>query len=152
MNNDTNKKIRSGENYKLLEIGKFEHLDQHEFVHPRFGTKDTARIFVGELLDSSGSEISFRKLAPGTTIPFLHKHHEHEEIYVFLRGKGQFQVDEDVFQVEEGSIVKVSTQGSRSLKNNSDEFMIYMVVQATEGSLKKYNVMDGYRVDEGPKL
>ena len=152
MNKDIWKQIKSGKNYKAINIGNFDELEQYEFIHPKFGTKDPARIFVGELLETTGSELSVRKLAPGTTIPFLHKHHKNEEVYIFLNGSGQFCVDGDIFQVSEGSIIKVATDGSRSLKNDSDEFMIYMVIQALEGSLQQYNVLDGYRVAGEVKL
>ena len=144
--------IRSGKNHKAIDMGKFDELDKHQFVHPKFGTVDPARIFVGEQLETKGSEISFRKLAPGTTIPFLHKHHRNEEVYILLKGSGLFQVDNDILKIREGSIIKVAPEGSRSLKNTSEEHMIYMVVQAVEESLKDFNVMDGYRVDGEIKL
>lgn len=141
------KQISSGKNFKAIDIGKLDELDQHEFVHPKLGTKDGSRLFVGEALGTKGSEISFRELAPGTTVPFLHKHYKHEEVYIFLKGCGQFQVDALVFDIKEGSIVKVDSGGSRSVRNNSDSPMIYMVLQATEGTLAEYNVLDGYRVE-----
>ena len=141
------KNISSGQNFKAIDIGRIDELAQHEFIHPKFGTTDKARLFVGEDLETKGSEISFREISPGTTIHFLHKHHKHEEVYIFLKGSGQFQVHNVVFEVREGSIVKVTTEGSRSLQNNSGSPMVYLVVQALEGNLAEYNVLDGYRVD-----
>lgn len=139
--------ISEGKNHKAINIGSLDNLHDHNFVHPKFGTVDKSRIFVGELLQSTGAEISIRELAANTTIPFLHTHKKHEEIYVFLKGKGLFQVDDEIFDVEEGSIVRVAAKGKRSLKNSMNNSMTYMVIQATEGSLNDYNISDGLRVD-----
>lgn len=113
---------------------------------------DKGRLFVGEMLKTTGVEISFRALEPKTTIPFLHKHHQHEEIYVFLKGKGNFQVDDHVFEVAEGSLVRVSPDGNRTLSNTLDKDLVYMVIQAKAGSLEAYNIMDGYREQGEIKL
>jgi len=119
-------------------------LNQYEFIHPKTEKVDKGRLFVGEILKTTGVEISFRELAPKTTIPFLHKHFQHEEIYVFLKGKGNFQVDDDVFDVSEGSLVLVTPDGNRTLSNTLDKEMVYMVIQGTAGSLDAYNIMDVY--------
>lgn len=141
-----------GKNHKAINLGSFDQLGQHSFLHPKFKTENKGRIFVGELLETNGAEISFREMPGNTTVPFLHKHNEHEEIYVFLKGMGEFQVDDEVFKVEEGSVVKVASNGSRTLSNTSEEVMIYMVVQATQNTLKGYDVSDGYRVDGAVKI
>jgi mannose-6-phosphate isomerase-like protein (cupin superfamily) len=86
------------------------------------------------------------ELPAKTTIAFLHKHNKHEEIYIFLKGYGQYQVDNDTFQIMEGSIV------SRTLRNDSESGMIYMVVQSTEKSLTGYDISDGYRIDGEIKI
>ena len=139
--------ISEGLNYKAINIGPLARLTDHTFIHPKFGTKNEGRIFVGEHLRSTGSEISFRDLPAKTTITFLHKHRTHEEIYIILKGSGQYQVDEDIFRIGEGSVIRVSPDGSRTLCNDSGESMIYMVVQAAAETLKGYDVSDGYRVE-----
>ena len=144
--------ISSGQNFKAIDIGSLDQLNEHEFVHPKFGTVDKSRIFIGELLETSGAEISFRDLSPNTVIPFLHKHHKNEEIYIFLKGEGKFQVDDNVFSVKEGTVVKVMPDGNRTLSNNSNEHMIYMVVQAKINSISGYNISDGYREEGEIKL
>lgn len=141
------KTLSEGQNHRAINIGSFSKLNQYSFKHPKFDHTDKSRLFVGELLKTSGSEISFRELARNTSVPFLHKHNEHEEIYIFLKGSGKFQVDESVFKIEEGSIVKVAPHGSRTLSNESGEVMIYIVVQAKANSLAAYNVLDGLRVE-----
>ncbi|MEN8228341.1 MAG: cupin domain-containing protein [Bacteroidota bacterium] len=138
--------IAENKNYKAIDIGSFDQLSKHEFIHPKFKNIDKGRLFIGELLQTTGAEISFRELPSNTKIPFLHKHHKHEEIYIFLKGSGQFQVDDEVFKIKEGSIVRVSMEGNRTLSNDSKEPMIYMVVQSQADTLAGYDVSDGYRV------
>ncbi|WP_238766784.1 cupin domain-containing protein [Maribellus maritimus] len=146
------KTTSENKNYKAVDIGPLAELAKHEFIHPKFKTTDKGRIFIGELLQTTGAEISFRELPAGTVISFLHKHIKHEEIYVFLKGSGQFQVDDDAFQISEGSIVKVSVHGSRALSSDSNEPLVYMVIQSHQNTLADYNVSDGYRVEGNLKL
>ena len=142
--------IAQSENFKAIDLGSLSEISQYEFIHPKFNTSDKARIFIGELLETSGAEISFRELPPKTSIPFLHQHKTHEEIYIFLKGSGKIQVDDTVFPVREGSVVKVTTKGSRTLA--SDTNLTYMVVQAQAHSLNNYNVLDGQRVEGEIKI
>ena len=144
--------IAEGKNYKAINIGPLDRLPDHQFVHPLFKTIDKGRLFVGELLETSGAEVSFRELPAKTTIPFLHKHHQHEEIYIFLKGVGLFQADDNIFPVNEGSIIRVGTDVSRTLSNDAEEPMIYMVVQSHINSLAGYHVSDGYRVEGEIKI
>ena len=146
------KTISEGKNHKAINIGRLDKLNDHTFIHPLFKTETKGRLFVGELLRTTGAEISFRDLPEKTTISFLHKHHEHEEIYIVLKGYGKFQVDEDVFDIEEGSVIRVDVDGNRTLSNTSNESMIYMVIQAQRNSLKGYDVSDGYRTEGEIKI
>ena len=144
--------ISENKNYKAIDIGPMAKWSEHEFVHPKLKTTDKGRLFIGELLQTTGAEISFRELPAGTTVSFLHKHNKHEEVYIFLKGSGQFQVDDDIFNVKEGSIVKVALNGSRTLSSNAEGPVIYMVVQAHHNTLAGYNTSDGYRVEGEIKL
>lgn len=152
MNMTKVKAISENKNYKAIDIGPLDQLSKYEFLHPKTGTLVKGRLFIGEILHTTGAEVSFRELPPKTAIPFLHKHHKHEEIYIFLKGKGRFQVDDDVFEIQEGSIVKVSLDGNRIFSNNSETPMIYMVIQSHADTLAGYNVSDGYRVEGEIKL
>lgn len=109
-------------------------------------------MFVGELLESSGAEISFQELSPKTTIPFLHQHNNHEEIYIFLNGFGKFQVDDDCFDIKVGTIVKVSPKGKRTLRNSSEKPLVYMVIQTRINSLTDRYISDGFRAEGEIKI
>jgi mannose-6-phosphate isomerase-like protein (cupin superfamily) len=139
--------ISENKNYKAIDIGPMDRLSEQEFFHPKFNRTDRGRIFTGALMNSTGAEISFREMPPDTKVPFLHKHHEHEEIYVFLNGSGRFQVDGDIFPVKGGSIVRIAPDGDRALCSDPGAPLRYMCIQATAGTLNGYDVADGFRTD-----
>jgi mannose-6-phosphate isomerase-like protein (cupin superfamily) len=134
-----------GNNYTSLDLGEFENLMDYSFLHPRLKNVVQGKIFVGNLLKATGAEISFSLLPPHTVIPFLHQHKNHEEIYIVIKGSGQFQVDGVVFDIKEGSVIRVAPDGKRSYRNNSDHPLIVMCIQSQKDSLDNFSVYDGYR-------
>jgi mannose-6-phosphate isomerase-like protein (cupin superfamily) len=139
--------ISEGDNFTAVNIGNFDGLLEHSYIHPKLRTEVVGKVFVGEAIHSSGTEISFQLLSPKKEISFLHKHRNHEEVYVIIKGKGQFQVDGKCFDVKEGSVVRIAPEGSRTLRNDTDNPMIYMCIQAQQGSLDSNYIFDGYRVE-----
>lgn len=91
--------------------------------------KIPGKVFGGQAVGATGAEFSFQVFAPGQETGFLHTHKKHEELYYFLAGKGEFQVDGKVFPVEEGSVVRVAPDGRRSVRNNGNEPLIMLYVQ-----------------------
>ena len=87
------------------------------------------KVFVGQALQATGSELSFQTLVPGQDSGFLHSHKTHEELYFILRGQGEYQVDGEVFPVTEGSIVRVAPEGKRALKNTGNDEMLMLCIQ-----------------------
>ena len=71
-------------------------------------------MFAGQAVGATGSELSFQTLVPGQDSGFLHTHKTHEELYIILKGEGQYQVDGEVFPVSEGTIIRVAPDGKRS--------------------------------------
>lgn len=141
------KLIAEGKNYRAINIGSLNDLNDYTYLHSKLKTELLGKLFLGEFLGTTGMEISIRDLPPKSTIPFLHKHYEHEEVYIILKGKGMFQVDNDTFELSEGSVVRVDTDGNRTLGNTQDYTMIYMVIQARRNTLNGYDVNDGYRTN-----
>lgn len=137
-----------GINFSVLEIGNLTNLSEYSYFHPLLKTEIPGKLFVGELLKTTGVEISFQEIAPKTEIPFYHKHKKQEEIYFIIKGSGQFQVDDTIFDIQEGSLIRVAPEGKRTWRNNSESPMIYMVIQASCNSLDKHYVDDGYGIRE----
>ena len=75
-------------------------------------------------------------------MPIYHQHQQNEEVYIFIQGKGQVQVDGEVIDVQEGSIVRIAPHGERIWRNNSNEPLLYIVIQTRERSLTQYGLAD----------
>ena len=140
-----NVKIKSeGINHIAIDLGLIDQLMDYSYMHPKRHQEVKGKVFVGEILKSTSSEISFTVIPPKTDMLFMHQHKNHEEIYVFLKGSGQFQVDDSIFDVSEGSVIRISPNGKRIYRNNSDNPLTFLCIQNQMGSLDKFNVEDGF--------
>jgi len=120
--------IKSGKNYCAVSVGKMSEIIEHELpMGPDFTLK--GKVFVGQAVGATGSELSFQTLVPGQDSGFLHTHKTHEELYIILKGEGQYQVDGEVFPVGEGTVVRVSPDGKRALKNTGSENLTMLCIQ-----------------------
>ena len=113
-----------------------------KFAHASVGSlgEFEGKQFVKDATGATSCEISFGSLPAGTAVPFFHSHKENEENYIILSGSGRFQVDDEVFDIAEGSVIRVSTNCDRNLKCTSDEPMVYICIQAREGGLGGYTM------------
>ena len=122
------KTLNKGDKYAHASVGPLQGFEGKQFVKDATG--------------ATSCEISFGTLPPGGTVPFFHSHRNNEENYIILSGKGKFQVNDDVFEIGEGSVIRVSTNCDRNIKNTSEELMCYICIQAKEGSLGGYTMDD----------
>lgn len=98
--------------------------------------------FIKEATGATSCEISFGSLPTGAAVPFFHSHKANEENYIILSGAGRFQVDDAVFDIAEGSVIRVATNCDRNLKCTSSEPLTYICIQAGEGTLGGYTMTD----------
>ncbi|MDE6287952.1 MAG: cupin domain-containing protein, partial [Muribaculaceae bacterium] len=120
-------------------------LNQGEkFAHATVGSLKTfeGKQFVKDATGATSCEISFGTLPSGAAVPFFHSHKENEENYIILSGEGRFQVNDDVFDVAEGSVIRVATGCDRNIKCTSENPLVYICIQAREGSLGGYTMTD----------
>ncbi|WP_252314934.1 cupin domain-containing protein [Sinobaca sp. H24] len=136
---------KEGTNYTAAYPGKWEDLKDYK-IEGRVKTR--GKLFLNELLGLTSMEASLSSFPPHTSIPFHHKHVENEELYIFVKGSGQFQVDDEIFDIEEGTVVRVAPEGARTLRNNSDEVLYYICVQAKDHSLNQKTNDDGVLVEK----
>lgn len=115
------------------------------------GMEIQGKVFMGQTLQTTGAEISFQSFAPGKETGFLHTHQTHEELYIFVSGKGEFQVDGQVFPVGEGSVVRVAPEGKRSVRNNGTEPLIMICVQYKAQTFTAQDAADGQLLQEPVK-
>ena len=140
------KKSRS--NFSFVDIGPFANTDQHFFEHPKLAKKVAGKKFLKSELDLTSMEVSINKLPPGDSMPFTHKHRENEELYLFLKGKGEFCVDGEWFDVQEGSAVRVSPDGARTWRSSKTDELIFIVIQAKAETMKGSAIEDGIPVPQ----
>ena len=125
-----------------------------KFTHASAGSLQDfeGKVFLKDATNATSCEISFGSLPSGASVPFFHSHKENEENYIILSGEGTFQVDDDVFEVAEGSVVRVATNCDRNLKCTSASPMTYICIQAKEGSLANYTMTDAEITERASKL
>ncbi len=100
------------------------------------------KLFMKEAVGATSCEISIGTLPCGASVPFFHSHKADEEIYIILSGAGRFQAGDDVFDISEGSVVRISTGCDRNLKCESEAPMTYICIQARENSLETHTMDD----------
>lgn len=139
--------ITTAENFSAINVGKLNELGDYVLeVAP--GVKIPGKIFCGTSLGTTGCEFSFQSFAPGTQTGFLHTHKTHEELYFFLSGNGEFQVDGQVIPVSEGSVVRVSPAGKRSVRNSGTTPLIMLCVQYRDNTFSPEDASDGVILNE----
>ncbi|MBD2465840.1 cupin domain-containing protein [Oscillatoria sp. FACHB-1407] len=141
--------VRAGQNFAVADFGLFSDLRRFIFEAPEAPLALEGKVFLKQILNLSSAEISFNNLPPKTSLPFYHKHRLNEEIYIFIQGDGEFQVDDCVFPVKEGTVVRVDPNGERCMRNISDhEDLCWVVIQSRAGSYPDHTIQDGFGVQK----
>ena len=135
---------KNSHNFEAVHLGPFDTLNQYTFSHEGLPFEIEGKVFLNDLLKLSSAEVSLNRFPPNTSMPFYHRHQANEEIYIFIRGKGEFQVDGETFPVSEGSVVSVAPNGSRCWRSLADAPLHFIVIQAPAG---KYN--NGVSIADG---
>ena len=134
------KELAESENFTAVDFGKLALLPETA----------NGKAFLKEMTKATGTEISLSVLPAKTDLPIFHSHKQNEETYLILSGSGKFQVDDQCFDIAEGSVVRVAPAGVRGMTNTSDEQMLYIVVQSKENSLEQYTMGDGVLLEATP--
>lgn len=119
---------KTGTNYQLSSIGDIQTL---------------GRVTLKDVLALTGSEVSVNELPPGASVPFVRSHKRNEEVYIVLKGKGQFYIDGDEFAVEEGSVLRVDPAAARCLRADGQTPIQYICIQTEAKSLVQCTQDDG---------
>ena len=140
-------KIAAGEHFTAVDAGKMAQLGEY-LLQLAPGVELPGKVFGGAAVGATGAEFSFQSFAPGTETGFLHTHRTHEELYFFLSGRGEFQVDGECFPVGEGSVVRVAPEGRRSVRNNGSGPLVMLCVQYRGGTFTAEDATDGNILQE----
>jgi mannose-6-phosphate isomerase-like protein (cupin superfamily) len=131
--------------FSHADLGPFQN-----FLENGPGEKSSKQ-FLRDGLGLTGMEMSLTAFPAGLTMPFFHSHKQNEELYVIVRGEGKMQLDEQVIDVREGSVIAVKPNTSRCIKASPESELVYICIQAKEGSLEQCTKEDGKR-DETTSL
>ena len=142
--------IKTGKNFTAVSFGKLNEIK--DYVLPMGDIEIPGKVFVGQALQATGSELSFQVLVPNQDSGFLHTHKTHEELYFILKGKGEYQVDGEIFSVSEGSIIRVAPNGKRALKNTGKDEMLMLCIQYKANSFAENDSPAGDGVILNEKL
>lgn len=144
------KTIASAANFSAISVGALNELGDYVLeLGPE--VKIPGKVFGGAALGATGGEFSFQVFQPGTESGFLHTHKNHEELYFFLSGKGEFQVDGEVFPIAEDSVVRVNPAGKRSVRNNGTTPLVMLCVQYCGNTFTSEDAADGVILNEEVK-
>lgn len=145
----TIKQVAHATNFSAINVGPLSELN--EYVLELGPIKIPGKVFGGAALQATGGDFSFQVFQPGTETGFLHTHKTHEELYFFLKGKGEFQVDGQIIAISEGSVVRVAPDGVRSVRNNSSEPLVMLCVQYRGNTFTANDAADGVILNEPVK-
>lgn len=135
-------KLTDAENFGAINLGRLADVKDYVLqLGPDI--KIPGKVFGGQAVGATGGEFSFQVFSPEQETGFLHTHKNHEELYFFLSGNGEFQVDGKVFPVEEGSVVRVAPEGRRSVRNNGAEPLVMLCVQYRGNTFTAEDATDG---------
>ncbi len=141
------KTIANAENFTAVDFGELSDIKDYVLeLGP--DVKIPGKVFGGQSVGATGGEFSFQIFAPGQETGFLHTHKTHEELYFFLVGKGEFQVDGETFPIGEGSVVRVAPNGKRSVRNTGAEPLLMLCVQYRGKTFTADDAADGVILDE----
>ena len=136
------KNIAKGANFTATDFGKLSEIKDYVLALSA-EVKIPGKVFGGLRVNATGAEFSFQSFVPGQETGFIHHHKTHEELYFFLSGKGEFQVDGQIFAIGEGSVVRVAPNGLRSIRNNGTEPLLMLCVQYRGDTFTADDATDG---------
>jgi mannose-6-phosphate isomerase-like protein (cupin superfamily) len=136
----TIQQVAKGANFSAVDFGKLS--DLSGYVLELGDMKIPGKVFGGQALGATGGEFSFQVFQPGQESGFYHSHKNHEELYFFLSGKGEYQVDGVNIPVQEGSVVRVAPAGVRTVRNNGSEPLVMLCVQYRGNTFEAKDAQD----------
>jgi len=143
--------LHEGTGFSAVHGADFDSLTAHRFTHPLIGRPFPGKLFLHQPLKMTGAEVSLNRLAPGLAMPFLHKHRLNEEIYFFIAGEGEFQVNDELFPIGPGSVVRVEPAAARAWRSTGAHPLDYIVVQVPHNGFQgRGEIEDGEPLAQQP--
>jgi mannose-6-phosphate isomerase-like protein (cupin superfamily) len=142
-----NEQTVRGTHFTCFHAGPTEGWARFHLGPPDVPLPATGKLFLRNLLGSAGLEISLNVVPPGKGIPFLHRHQQNEEVYVIVGGRGQFLVDGECLDVQEGSVLRIGPPAARAWRNHSEAPLYFLCIQSRADSVIQGGTLDGRKVE-----
>ncbi|HEY9773101.1 MAG TPA: cupin domain-containing protein [Planktothrix sp.] len=105
-------------------------------------SKEQVKYFLHDFLGLTGMEVSITGYPPNHAFHLFHSHIENEELYIVTRGEGEMQLDDEIFPIKEGTVIRVEPNVVRNLRSSPSSGLQFVCVQARMNSLKQFNTPD----------
>lgn len=138
--------FQKGENFEKADFGPFENFGKYIMENKDLNIQNTGKLFLHDILNLTGAEVSINYAPVGYKVPFKHAHTQNEEIYLVLKGTAVLEVDNCRLEMKEGSAARVAPDGIRTVENAGSTDMIFMVIQVKEHSLTQFTLTDAKMV------
>jgi mannose-6-phosphate isomerase-like protein (cupin superfamily) len=102
--------------FSVYHAGKLFDLGQRITPQSKAFGIDEGKLFLKKRLGLTSMEVSINKLPPGGTSK-RHRHRENEELYLFIAGTGEMEIDGEIVGVTEGNAINVRPQAFRVWKD-----------------------------------
>lgn len=123
--------------YSITNIGPMDSWRDHfgGFVE---ATNKQGRRVIDHELETKIIGFTATAYEPGEEAGYWHSHSELEEVYVFLEGEGQMGLDDEVIDVQPGTVVHVPTGVMRTwrCKPDSPTQLRWLCIRAGSGPLE----------------
>ncbi len=83
--------------------------------------------FARKHLDSDHLGVSYFRYDPNFRTPFGHRHREQEEAYVVVGGSGRAKLDDEVIELSEWDVLRVSPEVVRSFEGGPEGLALIAV-------------------------
>jgi quercetin dioxygenase-like cupin family protein len=76
--------------------------------------------FARSHLDSQHLGVTYFRYAPGVRAPMGHSHREQEEAYIVISGSGRIKLDDEIREIRQWDVVRISPQTVRAVEAGAD--------------------------------
>lgn len=117
--------------YEVVNVGALDTWREFTGGWSDHNTREGRRI-VDHEMDTQYLGVTVNALVPGQEDAYWHDHAEVEEMYIFLTGRGQMGLDDDVVEVGPGTIIRVGQNVMRTYRclPESDDQLRFICVRA----------------------
>lgn len=115
---------------------------------PNFGlSPDLEARFAREQLGLSELGLSYQRLAPNYRMPFGHKQRRQEEVYVLLSGSARLKLDDEVIDLKQWDLIRVTKEVTRNFEAGPDG-VEFLAIGAPNTGMQDAEQLPGWWTDE----